>query len=64
MQHELLILRTLLVASLLVCGLIVGNMLTYTGAPIQLASTSRVNPIATTTCVLGEDAAACPPPAA
>jgi hypothetical protein len=64
MQHELLILRTLLVASLLVCGLIVGNMLTYTGAPIQLASTSRVNPIATTACALGEDAAACPPPTA
>ena len=38
MQHELLILRSLLVASMLVCGLIVGNMLTYTGAPIQLAA--------------------------
>ncbi|MDQ7994343.1 MAG: hypothetical protein AAGC76_00675 [Luteibacter sp.] len=64
MQHELLILRTLLVASLLVCGLIVGNMLTYTGAPIQLAATSQMNPVATTACVSGEDAAACPPPAA
>lgn len=63
MQHELLILRTLLVASLLVCGLIVGNMLTYTGTPIQLAAMSHAVPAAANACALGEDAA-CPPPAA
>lgn len=64
MQHELLILRTLLVASLLVCGLIAGNMLTYTGAPIQLASASHASPQAAATCVLSENGTGCPLPTA
>jgi len=42
MKHELLIMRSLLVASMLVCGLILGNMLTYTGNPVQLASAAPV----------------------
>ncbi|MET0255683.1 MAG: hypothetical protein ABWZ85_09675 [Luteibacter sp.] len=65
MQYELFILRSLLVASLLVCGLIVGNMLTYTGTPVQLAN---VGPAAAATtssaCALPPDGVVCPRPAA
>lgn len=45
MKHELLLLRSLLVASMLVCGLILGNMLTYMGNPIQLAGTGAAGAI-------------------
>ncbi|MBB3226334.1 hypothetical protein FHW69_000924 [Luteibacter sp. Sphag1AF] len=38
MKYELLMLRGLLVASLLVCGLILGNMLVSPYTAIQLAS--------------------------
>lgn len=64
MQHELFILRSLLVASLLVCGLIVGNMLTYTGTPIQLASVGPAAAATATACALPPDGVVCPRPAA
>jgi hypothetical protein len=64
MQHELFILRSLLVASLLVCGLIVGNMLTYTGTPIQLAGVGPAAATTATACALPPDGVVCPRPAA
>ena len=64
MKHELLMLRSLLVASLLVCGLILGNMLTYAGEPIQLANLGAVNlSSAATVCAVPPDGVACPFPA-
>ena len=64
MKHELLMLRSLLVASLLVCGLILGNMLTYTGNPIQLATAGTavhaVAAVATSGCPLPPDGIVCP----
>jgi hypothetical protein len=64
MKHELLMLRSLLVASLLVCGLILGNMLTYTGNPIQLATVgTSVHSVASATasgCTLPPDGIVCP----
>lgn len=64
MQHELLILRSLLVASMLVCGLIVGNMLTYTGAPIQLAAVGQATIAPAITCDAAIAHATCASPAA
>jgi hypothetical protein len=60
MQHELLMLRSLLVASLLVCGLILGNMLTYSGNPIQLARASTADAVTATNCTLPPDGIVCP----
>ncbi|MET0934515.1 MAG: hypothetical protein ABWX83_00895 [Luteibacter sp.] len=66
MKHELLMLRSLLVASLLVCGLILGNMLTYTGNPIQLATvgttvgSATASATATSGCALPPDGIVCP----
>ncbi|NID16249.1 hypothetical protein [Luteibacter yeojuensis] len=61
MKHELLMLRSLLVASLLVCGLILGNMLTYTGEPIQLANLGAASTGTTATaCTLPPDGVVCP----
>ncbi|QWT19261.1 hypothetical protein KPL74_16105 [Bacillus sp. NP157] len=63
MNHELLMLRSLLVASLLVCGLILGNMLTYQGNPVQLASKGTVGAVANR-CALPPDGIVCPRAAA
>jgi hypothetical protein len=65
MKHELLVLRGLLVASLLVCGLILGNMLTYQGAPVQLAKAATVAPgalglVTAPSCALPPDGIVCP----
>ncbi|MGE7137406.1 hypothetical protein ACQKIE_07215 [Luteibacter sp. NPDC031894] len=61
MKHELLMLRSLLVASLLVCGLILGNMLTYAGEPIQLANLGAGNVVVTASgCTLPPDGVVCP----
>ena len=60
MQHELLILRSLLIASLLVCGLILGNMLTYSGNPIQLARLGTAAAVTATNCALPPDGIVCP----
>jgi len=60
MKHELLMLRSLLVASLLVCGLILGNMLTYTGEPIQLAGIVQTGNLTATNCALPPDGIVCP----
>lgn len=55
MKHELLMMRSLLIASLLVCGLILGNMLTYTGEPVLLSDTSH----AAVTCAASTDVIPC-----
>ena len=63
MKHELLMLRSLLVASLVVCGLILGNMLAYTGNPIQLATVgtaASAASAATNSCGLPTDGIVCP----
>ncbi|UPG94826.1 hypothetical protein [Luteibacter aegosomatissinici] len=65
MKHELLVLRSLLVASLLVCGLILGNMLTYQGKPVQLANDAKVAPgalglVTASSCALPPDGIVCP----
>lgn len=60
MNHELLMLRSLLVASLVVCGLILGNMLTYTGNPIQLATVGTAASAVTSGCALPPDGIVCP----
>jgi hypothetical protein len=61
MKHELLMLRSLLVASLLVCGLILGNMLTYAGEPIQLAHLGAASVGSTAqACPLPPDGVVCP----
>ncbi|KJV35332.1 hypothetical protein [Luteibacter yeojuensis] len=65
MKHELLVLRSLLVASLLVCGLILGNMLTYKGAPVQLAHAAQPAPnalgmVTAPACALPPDGIVCP----
>jgi Na+/H+-translocating membrane pyrophosphatase len=60
MKHELLMLRSLLVASLVVCGLILGNMLAYTGNPIQLATVGTAASAATNGCALPPDGVVCP----
>ncbi|MDR6937904.1 MULTISPECIES: hypothetical protein [unclassified Luteibacter] len=60
MKHELLMLRSLLVASLLVCGLILGNMLTYAGEPIQLAGVGQTATLTATSCALPPDGIVCP----
>jgi len=60
MKHELLMLRSLLVASLVVCGLILGNMLAYTGNPIQLATMGTAASAATSGCGLPTDGIVCP----
>lgn len=64
MPYEPLILRGLLVASLLVCGLIVGNMLTDTALPVALANAGPATPSAGTNCTLPPGGIACPRPAA
>ncbi|QDE37996.1 hypothetical protein FIV34_01700 [Luteibacter pinisoli] len=62
MKHELLVLRSLLVASMLVCGLILGNILTYQGNPVQLASKGVVGSAtaAASGCALPPDGIVCP----
>lgn len=60
MKHELLMLRSLLLASLLVCGLILGNMLTYAGEPIQLATLSASTSLTAASCALPPDGVVCP----
>jgi hypothetical protein len=60
MNHELLMLRSLLVASLLVCGLILGNMLTYSGNPIQLARVGTTATLTAASCALPPDGVICP----
>jgi Na+/H+-translocating membrane pyrophosphatase len=60
MKHELLMLRSLLVASLVVCGLILGNMLAYTGNPIQLATVGTAAGAVTNGCALPPDGIVCP----
>lgn len=60
MNHELLMLRSLLVASLVVCGLILGNMLAYTGNPIQLAAVGTAAKAATNGCGVAPDGIVCP----
>lgn len=60
MNHELLMLRSLLVASLVVCGLILGNMLAYTGNPIQLATVGTAASASTNGCGLPTDGIVCP----
>jgi hypothetical protein len=60
MNHELLMLRSLLVASLLVCGLILGNMLTYSGNPIQLARVGTTVTLTAASCALSPDGVICP----
>lgn len=60
MKHELLMLRSLLVASLVVCGLILGNMLAYTGNPIQLATVGTAASAVTSGCGLPTDGIVCP----
>jgi len=60
MNHELLMLRSLLVASLLVCGLILGNMLTYSGNPIQLARVGTTATLTAANCALPPDGVICP----
>lgn len=57
MKHELLLIRSLLVASMLVCGLILGNMLGYSGDPIQLASKGAAATV--TGCALPQDGVMC-----
>ena len=53
MKHELLLIRSLLVASMLVCG----NMLGYSGDPIQLASKGAA--ATATGCALPQDGVMC-----
>lgn len=65
MKHELLVLRSLLVASLIVCGLILGNMLTYQGTPVQLAHGAQAAPgalslVTAPACALPPDGIVCP----
>ena len=60
MNHELLMLRSLLVASLVVCGLILGNMLAYTGNPIQLAAGGPAARAVTAGCGVPPDGIVCP----
>ena len=61
MKHELLLLRSLLVASMIVCGLILGNMLGYSGDPIQLAAKGAT--ATATGCALPNDGVMCVPSA-
>ncbi|HVI56555.1 MAG TPA: hypothetical protein VM621_16050 [Luteibacter sp.] len=60
MNHELLMLRSLLVASLVVCGLIFGNMLTYSGSPIQLAAVGTAAGAVVNGCGVPPDGIVCP----
>jgi Na+/H+-translocating membrane pyrophosphatase len=60
MNHELLMLRSLLVASLVVCGLILGNMLAYTGNPVQLATVGTAASVITNGCGVPPDGIVCP----
>ncbi|MGY3228961.1 hypothetical protein ACVWWJ_000445 [Luteibacter sp. HA06] len=60
MNHELLMLRSLLVASLVVCGLILGNMLAYTGNPVQLATVGTQASANTHGCGVPPDGIVCP----
>jgi len=60
MNHELLMLRSLLVASLVVCGLILGNMLAYTGNPVQLATVGTTAHAAINGCGVPPDGIVCP----
>lgn len=59
MNHELMMLRGLLVASLLVCGLILGNMLTYQGNPVLLAGNNSAS-AAPATGSVPTDGVTCP----
>jgi hypothetical protein len=60
MKYELMMMRSLLVASLLVCGLILGNMLTYTGTPVQLASVGPAAITPAASCAVSANGVACP----
>jgi len=60
MNHELLMLRSLLIASLVVCGLILGNMLAYTGNPVQLATVGTAAGAITNGCGVPPDGFVCP----
>ncbi|HTV86249.1 MAG TPA: hypothetical protein VME63_12625 [Dyella sp.] len=43
MKFETMVLRSLFVACMLVCGLILAGMVTAKPAPVQLANSSRVS---------------------
>jgi hypothetical protein len=63
MKYEMLMLRGLFVATLLVCSLIVGNMLIRPNVVVQLAaagSSGSVTMTAVTGCALPPDGVICP----
>ena len=63
MKFETLMLRTLFVACMAVCSLIMGAMLTATPPAVQLAANHSVSSIllaAPTACALPADGVVCP----
>lgn len=63
MKFETLMLRTLFVACMAVCSLIMGAMLTATPPAVQLATSRSVSSIllaAPVTCALPADGVICP----
>ena len=45
MKFETMVLRSLFVACMLVCGLILAGMITAKPAPVQLANSSRISAV-------------------
>jgi hypothetical protein len=62
MKYEMLMIRSLFVATLLVCGLIVGNMLVTPREVVQLAAAGSVGSSMSvaTGCALPPDGLICP----
>ena len=63
MKFETLMLRTLFVACMAVCSLIMGAMLTTTPSSVQLAASRSVSSIllsAPSSCALPPDGVVCP----
>ncbi|MGH8158958.1 MAG: hypothetical protein ACREPQ_12625 [Rhodanobacter sp.] len=63
MKFETLMLRTLFVACMAVCSLIMGAMLTTTSSSVQLAANRSVSSVllsAPSSCALPPDGVVCP----
>lgn len=63
MKLETLMLHGLFIASLVVCGLILGAMMTITPASVQFGATSSVGAmllVAPSSCALPRDGVICP----
>ncbi|MEI7035414.1 hypothetical protein [Fulvimonas yonginensis] len=62
MKFETLLLRSLFVACLLACGLVLGGMLSASPQAVQLAANSKLGALLATpgTCMLPPDGVVCP----